>query len=91
MVSAGKHVTSNKESERRIQQARDSYKKSSTKEKSHVKGAVVVVKNHHTKSKPTAHKEASTTTVKSAASGTRKTFTWKSSTSKNTAKISKEE
>ena len=32
MLSAGKHVGSNKESERRIQQARDGHKKSSTKE-----------------------------------------------------------
>ena len=92
MLSAGKHVKSNKESERRIQQARDGHKKSSTKDKSHEKGTGAGVKKHHKKSKPTtAPKEASTTTAKPAASGSKKTFTRKSSTSKNTSKISQEE
>ena len=45
MLSAGKHVESNKESERRIQQARDGHKKSSTKEKSHEKGQVLESRN----------------------------------------------
>ena len=91
MLWAGKHVESNKESERRIQQARDSHKKSSTKDKSHEKGTGAGVKKHHKKSKPAAPKEASTTTAKPAASGSKKTFTRKSSTSKNTSKISQEE
>ena len=91
MLSAGKHVESNKESERRIQQARDGHKKSSTKDKSHEKGTGAGVKKHYKKSKPAASKEASTTTAKPAASGSKKTFTRKSSTSKNTSKISQEE
>ena len=91
MLSAGKHVESNKESERRIQQARDGHKKSSTNDKSQEKGTGAGVKKHHKKSKLTAPKEASTTTAKPVASGSKKTFTWKSSTSKNTSKISQEE
>ena len=91
MLSAGEHVESNKESERRIQQARESHKKSSTKDKSHKKGTGAGVKKHYKKSKPAAPKEASTTTGKPAASGFKKTFTRKSSTFKNTSKISQEE
>ena len=91
MLSAGKHVESNKESERRIQQAKDGHKKSSTKDKLHEKRTGAEVKQHHKKSKPAALKEASTTTAKPAASGFNKTFTRKTSTSKNTSKISQEE
>ena len=91
MLSAGKHVESNKESERRIQQARDGHKKSSTKDKSQEKGTGAGVKKHHKKSKPATPKEASTTTAKPAANSSKKTFTRKSSTSKNTPKISQEE
>ena len=91
MLPAGKHVESNKESERRMQQARDGHKRSSTKDKSHEKGTGAGVKKYHKKSKPAAPKEASTTTAKPAASGSKKTFTRKSSTSKNTSKISQEE
>ena len=91
MLSAGKHVESNKESERRIQQARDGHKKSSTKDKSHKKGTGAGVNKYHKKPKPAAPKEASTTTAKPAASGSKKTFTRKSSNSKNTSKISQEE
>ena len=91
ILSAGKHVESNTESERRIQQSRDGHKKSSTKEKSYEKGTGAGVKKHHNKSKPTTHKEASTTTAKPATSGSKKTFTWKSSTSKSSNKISQEE
>ena len=91
MLSAGKHVDSNKESERRIQQARDGHKQSSTKEMSQGAGTGAGVKKHYKKSKlPTTPKEASTT-AKPAASGSQKTFTQKSSTSKNTFKISQEE
>ena len=53
MISAGKHVESNKESERRIQQARDGHKKRSTKEESHEKGTGAGVKKHYKKSNPT--------------------------------------
>ena len=74
MLSAGKHVESNKESKRRIQQTRDGHKKSSTQDKSHEKGPGVGVKKHHKKSKLTARKEASTTTAKPVASGSKKTF-----------------
>ena len=91
MLSAGKHVESNKESEKRIQQARDGHKKSSTKDKSHEKGTGAGVKKHHKKPKPAAPKEASTTTAKPAPSGSKKTFTRKSSTSKNSTKISQQE
>ena len=75
MLSPGKHVKSNKESERRIHQARDGHKNSSTKDESHKKGIGGGVKKHHKKSKPAAPKEASTTTAKPAASGAKKTFT----------------
>ena len=88
MLSAGKHAESNKELERRIQQARDGHKKSSTKDKSHERGTGAGVKKHHNKPKPAAPKEASTTTAKPAASSSKMTFTRKSSTSKNTSKIS---
>ena len=91
MLSAGKHVERNKESERRIQQARDDHKRSSTTEESHEKGTGAGVKKHKKKSKPAAPKEASTTTGKPAPSGSKKTFTRKTSTSKNTSKISQEE
>ena len=43
------------------------------------------------KSKPAAPNETSTTTAKPAASSSKKTFTGKSSTSRNTCKISQEE
>ena len=91
ILSAGKHVESNIESERRIQQARDGHKKSSTKDKSQETGTGAGVKKHHKKSKPATPKEASTTTAKPAANSPKKTFTRKSSTSKNTPKISQEE
>ena len=91
MLSAGKHVEINKESERRIQQARDGHKKRFTKEKPHEKGTGAGVKKHHKKSKPAAPKEASTTTTQPATSGSKKTFTRKPNTSKNSSKISQEE
>ena len=91
MLSAGKHVESNQESERWIQQAREGYKKSSIKDKSYEKGTGAGIEKHHKKSKPASPKEASTTTAKPAARGSKKTFTRKSSTSKNTSKISQEE
>ena len=91
MVSAGTHVESNKQLERRIQQPRDGHKKSSTKEKSHEKGTGAGVKKHDKKSKPSTPKEALTTTAKPAASCSKKTFTQKSSTSKNTSNGFEEE
>ena len=91
MLSAGKHVESNKESERQIQQARNGHKMSSTKDKSHEKGTGAAVNKHRKKSKPVVLKETSTTAGKPAASGSKKTFTRKPSTSKNSAKISQQE
>ena len=91
MLSAGKHAERNKESERRIQQARDGHKKSSSNDTSHEKGTGAGIREHYEKSKPAALTEASTTTTKSAASGSKKTFIRKPSTFKNTPKISQEE
>ena len=91
ILSAGKHVESNNESERWIQQGRDGHKKSSTKGKSQETGTGAGVKKHHKTSNPFTPKEASTTTPKPAASSSKKTFTRKSNTSKNTSKICQEE